>query len=785
MESKNLQQDGAPCVTRRSFVAAAATAAAAVAATGSLSGCSPKEVDDRSDIVGTGADPFADCSTVYGCCSMECQHHSLKGYVRDGKLVKVEAGETNECGICPRGIARTEMVNSDERLTKPLKLVGEKGSGEFEEIEWDEAIDMLESHIRSAIETDGSKSIAYNVYSGNFSNLSANVWGSFFSWMGDGCTQLSDNTCCAAITSAMTPIFGKRNQVIRDQFDKSDCVIFWGNNPAITLGGYFGRFEAVKKNGGTLCTIDPYYSESADKSQEWLQVYPSSDLALGLYMLNVIISEGLTDEDYLKAHTTAPCLVDVASDSLVLADAANETSYQVIDAATGQFAAHDAGVAPLLSAKGTAFEGAYATVYDLIAEKAAEVDDAVVELECGIDAEDARRVARDYASAEHAMIIENMGGYQRTEFGSWATAVQLYLALFTGNVGHEGDGVYDAGGINNLVAAGKPFEVNPNTTKAGALHKTHFGEQIEAGEPYKINMFLEACENLASQAPNANKVKEGLKNIPFVVTVDMFMSSTALYSDLVLPVTAVFETENVTASSRSNIISLSEAGVTPPGEAKSDLEIVRELAKRFGIEDKYSQEPSYYIGKVLAPYGITYDELKEKKAIDMRDADYIAFKDGNFLTKSGKAELFVPAWKKEGFPPIPEFRRTQESILNAGAYPLAAVQRKSYRTIHTTFSQLKSLQNMFDTVPPIVINSEDAAARGISNGDTVTAFNDRGEHTGVAQVTDLVKKGVVVLQNGWQDGIGSTTSNVTNNAFPTLGTVHTCNSTLIDVRKGA
>ena len=106
MESKNLQQDGAPCVTRRSFVAAAATAA------GSLSGCSPKEVDDRSDIVGTGADPFADCSTVYGCCSMECQHHSLKGYVRDGKLVKVEAGETNECGICPRGIARTEMVNS-------------------------------------------------------------------------------------------------------------------------------------------------------------------------------------------------------------------------------------------------------------------------------------------------------------------------------------------------------------------------------------------------------------------------------------------------------------------------------------------------------------------------------------------------------------------------------------------------------------------------------------------------------------------------------------------------
>ncbi len=708
--------------------------------------------------------------------------------MRDGKLVKIEAGEVNECGICPRGIARVEMVNSDARLTMPLKATGPKGSGQFEEISWDEAFDLMEQHINDAVESDGSQSIAYTVGSGNFSNLSTNAWRAFFSWIGDGCTMLSDNTCCAGIDAGMTPMLGKRAQATRDQFVHSNYVIFWGNNPAITLGGYFERFEEVVANGGTLCTIDPYYSESAEKSQEWLQIYPSSDLALGLHMLNTIITENLYDQDYLIAHTTAPCIIDQTGNNLLLGDSNNSTSYQVYDRRTGQLVAHDAqDIDPALSLKGTQYENQYQTVFDVIAEKAAEVDDATLETECGISAEDAKRVARDYAHAEHAMIIQNMGGYQRTEFGAWATAVGIYLALFTGNIGHVGDGVYDAGGINNIQTAGSPFQTNPNVTQKGSLHRVHFGEQIESDDPYKINMMLIACQNFAAQMPNTNMVKRGLEKIPFVVTVDMFMTATAQYSDLVLPVAAVFEKEDVTASSRSNIISLSEAGLEPPGQAKSDFEIVKELSKRMGFGDIFSDTPAHYIENVLRPYNISYDRLKGEKAIDMRDPNWLAFKDGNFPTASGKAELFVTRWENQGFPPIPEYRRAEESILNADKYPLAAVQRKTYRTIHTTFSQLETLQKMFDDRPPAIINTEDAQDRGIANGDIVTVFNDRGEHVCRAKVNDRVKKGVIVLENGWQDGVGidgTSSSNVTNNAFPTLGTIHTCNSTLVDVRKG-
>ena len=105
-------------ITRRSFLQGSALAAAGVAAAG-MSGCASNTVPDleNEEIYGNGADPFADCETVYGCCSPECQHHCLKGYIRDGKLVKVEAAEINESGICPRGISRTEMAHSDTNRT--------------------------------------------------------------------------------------------------------------------------------------------------------------------------------------------------------------------------------------------------------------------------------------------------------------------------------------------------------------------------------------------------------------------------------------------------------------------------------------------------------------------------------------------------------------------------------------------------------------------------------------------------------------------------------------------
>lgn len=781
-------------LTRRAFVGAAAATAAV-----GLAGCAPAATDEApakdegEGLAFTGEDEFADCQLVYGCCAPECQHHQLKGYVRDGKLVKVESAEVNESPACARGFARVEMCNSDKRLTKPLKLVGEKGSGDFEEITWDEAYDLFEENLRAALDKGGSESVCYTTGSGNFSALARDLPAAFASWLGgaQGCTG---NTCCAGIDAAVTTILGKRAQPNRNEFEKADYIIAWGNNPVVSLTGYFGRFQKMMDNGGTLCTIDPFLSETADKSQEWIQPWPGTDSAVALAMLKVVIDEGLTDEGYLIAHTTAPCLIDKKTNAPAFTDASDDTTYQVYDPATKTLVAHDAaGVTPPLSVEGTEIANDYVTIYDLVKAEADKWGKEAVEAETGCSYDDIARIARDYAKAENAIIVQNMGGYQRTENGAYATATQVYLALFCGHIGHEGDGIYDIGGVSTIHKVNPAFESNPDAIKTEGIPRVHFGEFVEADKPVAINFMFITTTDCAAQWPNSNMVKRGLDKIPYVVTIDQFMTTTALHSNLVLPCTSVFESENVCAQSRSAVLSLCEAGVTPPGEAKSDLEILAEIANRMGFGQYFNEEPKVYISNVIEPLGISYEELAEKKAINTWDMapGWIAYKDGEFATSTGKAHLWVQKWVDEGFPPIACHQRPVEHPLNidselAQKYPLAAVQRKTRHQVHTTFNNLETMLCMDGHSPIIRIHPNDAEARGIVDGDQVIAFNDRGEHAGVALVTDHVKPGVVVLQNGWNEITSQgSSSNVTNNAWPTLGTIHCCNSTLVEVKKGA
>jgi len=304
-----------------------------------------------------------------------------------------------------------------------------------------------------------------------------------------------------------------------------------------------------------------------------------------------------------------------------------------------------------------------------------------------------------------------------------------------------------------------------------------------------VNVLWSMTGNPMTQWPNTGMVKKALEKIPFVVTVDQYLTSTALYSNLVLPCTGIFETEGVLANARSHWIQLMEKAVDGPGESKSDLEIFAELARRFGFGDAFDVPMKDLISNVLEPTGITYDELVEKKAVDVVGKDYIPYKDGVFFTASKKAEFWVGAWKKEGFNPICSYARSEEDARNgdelAAKYPLFSVQRKTYRSVHSTFNNLEWMDEVCDRKPVVLLNEADAEARGIADGDAVVVFNDRGEHRGVAEVNDRIKAGVVGLQNGWWEQQGGSSSYVTNDKWKTLGGTHCCNQTLVDVKKEA
>ena len=395
---KQSADQGMPSLSRRTFVAAAATTGAAAAL--GLAGCSPK-AEEEADAGASGAatDPYADAQVFYSTCPPECQHHNLKGYVVDGKLVKVESSELNDCAACARGIARSQMVNDPDRLTMPLLRDGEKGSGSFKEISWDEAYQLIEDKFKDAIATDGNKSICYVTGSGNFGSMHGPVANAFFANMGGASTTVG-SLCCAGTTAAIVPIYGKRFLDCRNQIENSTYVVVWGNNPAISKQGYFQRFERVVAGGGKLVVIDPIYTESAAKATDWLQPWPGTDAALGLAMLKVIVDEQLYDEEFMRAHTCAPCLVDKATGEPVLKNPDDPASFVVYDVKSGEVVPHDqSGIEAAFTLDGTDAADAYNTEFELIYAEAEPWTLAAAEEECGVPAADIERIAKEYATA--------------------------------------------------------------------------------------------------------------------------------------------------------------------------------------------------------------------------------------------------------------------------------------------------------------------------------------------------------------------------------------------------
>jgi anaerobic selenocysteine-containing dehydrogenase len=385
------------------------------------------------------------------------------------------------------------------------------------------------------------------------------------------------------------------------------------------------------------------------------------------------------------------------------------------------------------------------------------------------------------------MIIQNMSGAQRTEFGTYVAASQFYLAMFTGSYGTAGGGVLDAGGVTQFMAVKPPVKSPPPPPGMPKIPVSIVGDWVANDKPNPINFWWIMTSSPVTQQPNSNAVKAAMKKVPFVVVADNLMTSTALYADLVLPVCTIFEETNLMAGIRNHYVQLMEKAVEPPGDAKSDVWIFTQLAKRLGFGQAFDKPIEQYIEACLEGTGVTLAQLK-KGPVKPVPTPVIPFKEGKFRTPTGKAMAFVQGWKdKNKLSPIVTYYRPVESPKGspklAKKYPLMAVQRKLHRSIHSSFGTIPWLNEATGTKPQVMIHPLDAAARSIADGDKVAVYNDRGKHTAAAIVTNHVRQGVVVLENGWWEQQGGSSSHVNNDKPEPLGFGQSCNSTLVEARK--
>lgn len=770
-------------MNRRHFLkTTSAAGAATLASTGSYQVLKDVALE-QPKVYGAELERF---ETFRSSCAMECLHCNLTAFVRDGKVVKVEASEDFNVKGCLRGMSRSQWVNHEQRLKKPMLRKGKKGSGEFKEISWDEALDLIIEKINETKKKLGNKGLLLENASGNMDAIKNSMAGAFFDYIG-GATKPAGSLCCSAVAAAMNPMVGFRYVDTRDTIRDSKYIICWGNNPAVTMQAYFKEYEEAMRNGARLIVIDPRFNETAARAHEWIPINPSTDTALALGMLNIIIKEDLIDRPFLVEHTGAVYLVDEKGE-LVRENPEDPDSYLVYDLNKKSLVRHDTeGIQVALSEEETILPNGYRTVFDLIKEQAVEWTPEKTEAETDVPKGTIIRLAREYALSKPSMIIQNMSGAQRTEYGTYVAASQFYLAIVTGNIGKAGTGVCDAGGVTQFVKINPPVVAPELKEELPKIPISKLGESIVNSNPTEIGFWWIMTTSPMTQVPNTNMVRKALEKVPFVVVADNLMTSTALYADLILPVTTIFEDTSLMAGVRSHYIQLMEQAVEPPGEAKPDYWIFAQLANRLGFGEAFDKPIEEHIKACLEGTGVTLEQLR-KGPVKPVATPSIPFKDGEFRTTTKKAHLFVEDWKLKNYSPIVTYIQADEFAKNKTSklvekYPLMAIQYKMPRSIHSSFSTLPWINEVHQSEPETLIHPNDAKKRGIKDGQKVVVFNDRGEHHVKAVITPHIKEGVVALQNGWWEQQGGSSSHVTNDKVEALGSGQSCNNTLVDIRK--
>lgn len=744
----------------------------------------------------------------------ECLHCALLVHVEDGKVTKVTGDPDFHIMACGRGTSRNRQLYSPHRIKYPMKRKGERGGDEWEQISWDEALDTIAERLQTIRAESGNEAVMAIGGTGNWAILSTGILGMFDAFWNrfGGTTPLISQLCCASVTEGFNAMFGGGRTEFRDELVHSKYFIAWGNNPAVSNQGYFKNIlEAREKHGARLVTIDPRLSETAALSDRWIQIRPGTDAALALGMINVILSEELHDEPYLKAYSNAPFLVRLGNDGYdldanapawqpgeslpvdlqqlqLLADAPAEEgakpTFYVWDPASGQAVdANTPGIDPALSGSYEIDGVLYQPVHAWMEAIAARYTPTVVSQITGAPANAIASLAREYAGAKPAAIIQNMAGAQRTDNGTLTVWSQLYLASLTGNIGVLGGGVNDNGGVLQYVGINPPVPLQQNPPIEG-IPVTQLGQHILDGKPHPIRCLYIAGSGVLTQYPNTNKLIEAFKALEFVVVQDIFLTTTAKYADIVLPVTTIFEARDLIAGVRERHIQLMEKAVEPLFEARTDHWIMTQLAKRLGFGEDFDRPVDDLLRRVLEPTGVTLEQLEEGPVNPMPDP-WVPFADMQFNTPSGRIEFFSTYLQGKGFAPLLEYQEPVEAPWAAPElavkYPLQLVNRRDHNQVNSSFHHHDQLVEIWSG-QVVQINPDDAARRGIADGDKVQVFNDRGVVEATAIVTKGIMPGVVSLTTGW-GGVDEryTASKLSPDKYEPISMGHTLNSSMVEV----
>jgi anaerobic selenocysteine-containing dehydrogenase len=701
-------------------------------------------------------------------CSATC---GVNAFIKDDRVVKLEPASFPDPGyerICLKGIAMaTQRIHHPDRLTHPMIRVGERGSGQWRKVSWDEAYDyIIERQTKIAAE-HGWKANAWLSGSGNYgfraitasARVANDLGGTCFSYSalsGDFATQMAFKTMMGSLAWAnnVSEITGARYVL---------CV---GRNVADTAHSEMHFLFDAMENGTKFVMIDPRFTRSAAKADEWVAPRAGTDAALALGMINVVVNERLLKEDYVLKHTNLPFLVDRATRMVlrkrdVIAGGGDEPL--VWDQAAGMALPASRATQPALSASAelTGADGqtiAFRTAFDATWEVWRTFTPEYASSLCEVPAEQIRRVAIEYASSDPAWLWLGYGP-QRYHHGhtiarAWATLVAL-----CGNIGKPYAGISYLDG--SQVALSRPPNMEwmaPGGRMGHSLPGTQLVEAIASGEPYPVKALWLTNYGFATQSPMYKRfLSEVLPKLELFVVTEQIMTPAAQYADVVLPCVSYYEDDwDLVGGCEHWFMQLRRRAVSPVGESRNDFDIYKGLCERLGRGQAWQMDPEESCRQILATHSnplisnIDWEVLRREGVVRVDvERPYTPFRDMAFATPSGRMELYQEQFVDLGeevliFEEQAEGRRSEK----AKTYPFTFI---TYKHVHSTHSQHLMLPYIREQLPEprVEIAPEDARSRAIAEGDLVRVFNDRGSFVLKASLSTAVRPGTVAMPQGW------------------------------------
>ncbi len=617
----------------------------------------------------------------------------------DGEPVAIQGdpgNPTSEGFFCIKGKASLDLLRSTDRLRTPLARTGPRGSGQFEPVDWATAMARVADGLREAVSAGGAESVV--LCQGTDRNYQEWVF-RLANALGTPNVVGPAHVCFYPRVMASILTFGAFT--FCDYDGDPEVVLLWGSNkPSTHSDGVIGiKLVKATERGSRVVAIDPRRTQAAARASAHLAIRPGTDGALALGMINLVITEGWYDAEFVAEHTNG---------------------------------------------------------FDELAEHVSRYELDTVARTTGLDPRQIHEVTRAYALASGACIEAGTGLSQNTNSFDTHRSIAILSALCGHLDAPGGDLLWDPMPVDGrrtfprsdlLTAEQADKRIGGDRHKVlsmtGWVAPGDLCEAILSASPYRLSSIVIFGSNIVVSHEDSESVRRALEQLDLVVVCDLFMTPTARYADIVLPTSSWLERDQLVEF--NSYIAARRKVATVEG-CRSDEEIILDLAARLGLEEHFYPSVDAALDAKLADLDMTWEEFKQVGYI-ANERRYRKHRVAGFPTRSGRVELANRALAAMGYELFPTYVAPPEPT---SELPLIMTSGHHRRFYNTEYHQLATTTRS-GAGPGATLHPTTAAGKGLRAGDEVELFAEPDGPTVrlTVELSSDVEPGVVVVDTGW------------------------------------